>query len=450
MERNDIMIKATGERTIMDLCISELIKLKGDERNNVTTHGTIYNVRDMGDFAFVILRKVNGLIQCVYEKNGSEEEKELLQIENCVKVTGDLRDEPRAVNGFEIVVKDMKILSEPKEELPFSINKYKLNIALENEMSIRPIVLRNEQRRSIFKLQEGLVRAFREYLENKDFTEIFTPKIVASGAEGGANIFKLEYFGKKAYLAQSPQFYKQMMIPIYERVFEIAPVFRAEKHDTTRHLNEYVSVDFEMGFIESFYDVINMETGMIKYALNYLQENYGTYLKKLNVVLPEVKEIPCIKFKDAKEMVAKKYNRKIKDPYDLEPEEERLIGELFKEEYGSDFVFVTHYPVKKRPFYAMDDPENEKYTLSFDLLFRGLEVTTGGQRIHDYDTQVKKMIFKGLYPEDFESYLMLHKYGCPPHGGLGMGLERFLMRLIDEKNIRATSMFPRDTTRLVP
>ncbi len=450
MERNDIMIKATGERTIMDLCISELTKLKGDERNNVTTHGTIYNVRDMGDFAFVILRKVNGLIQCVYEKNGSEEEKELLQIENCVKVTGDLRDEPRAVNGFEIVVKDMKILSEPKEELPFSINKYKLNIALENEMSIRPIVLRNEQRRSIFKLQEGLVRAFREYLENKDFTEIFTPKIVASGAEGGANIFKLEYFGKKAYLAQSPQFYKQMMIPIYERVFEIAPVFRAEKHDTTRHLNEYVSVDFEMGFIESFYDVINMETGMIKYALNYLQENYGTYLKKLNVVLPEVKEIPCIKFKDAKEMVAKKYNRKIKDPYDLEPEEERLIGELFKEEYGSDFVFVTHYPVKKRPFYAMDDPENEKYTLSFDLLFRGLEVTTGGQRIHDYDTQVKKMIFKGLYPEDFESYLMLHKYGCPPHGGLGMGLERFLMRLIDEKNIRATSMFPRDTTRLVP
>lgn len=444
------MIKATGERTIMDLCISELVKLKGDDRKDVITHGTIYNVRDMGDFAFVILRKVNGLIQCVYEKNGSEEEKELLQIENCVKVTGDLRDEPRAVNGFEIVVKDMKILSEPKEELPFSINKYKLNIALENEMSIRPIVLRNEQRRSIFKLQEGLVRAFREYLENKDFTEIFTPKIVASGAEGGANIFKLEYFGKKAYLAQSPQFYKQMMIPIYERVFEIAPVFRAEKHDTTRHLNEYVSVDFEMGFIESFYDVINMETGMIKYAFNYLQENYRTYLKKLNVVLPEVKEIPCIKFKDAKEMVAKKYNRKIKDPYDLEPEEERLIGELFKEEYGSDFVFVTHYPVKKRPFYAMDDPENEKYTLSFDLLFRGLEVTTGGQRIHDYDTQVKKMIFKGLYPEDFESYLMLHKYGCPPHGGLGMGLERFLMRLIDEKNIRATSMFPRDTTRLVP
>lgn len=444
------MIRATGERTIKDLCLSELLALDESQRKSVITHGTIYNIRDMGDFAFVILRKVNGLIQCVYTKNGNEEEKELLKEENCVRVTGELRDEPRAVNGIEIAVEKMELLSKPAEETPLSISKRKLNIALENEIGIRPIVLRNEQKRSIFKLQEGLVRAFRLYLENNDFTEIFTPKIVAAGAEGGANIFKLEYFGKKAYLAQSPQFYKQMLIPVYERVFEIAPVFRAEKHDTTRHLNEYVSVDFEMGYINSFYDVINMETGMIKFAINYLDENYAAFLKKLNVELPKIDTIPCVKFRDAKEMVAAKYNRKIKDPYDLEPEEERLIGELFKEEYNSDFVFVTHYPVKKRPFYAMDDPEDPKYTLSFDLLFRGLEVTTGGQRIHKYDEQVKKMIFKGLYPEDFESYLMLHKYGCPPHGGLGMGLERFLMKLIDEKNIRATSMFPRDTVRLIP
>ncbi len=444
------MIRATGERTIKDLCLSELLVLDESQRKSVITHGTIYNIRDMGDFAFVILRKVNGLIQCVYNKNGSPEEKELLKEENCVRVTGELRDEPRAVNGIEIAVEKMELLSQPAEETPLSISKRKLNIALENEIGMRPVVLRNEQRRSIFKLQEGLVRAFRQYLENNDFTEIFTPKIVAAGAEGGANIFKLEYFGKKAYLAQSPQFYKQMLIPVYERVFEIAPVFRAEKHDTTRHLNEYISVDFEMGYINNFYDVINMETGMIKFALNYLKENYSTFLKKLNVELPKVDTIPCVKFRDAKEMVAAKYNRKIKDPYDLEPEEERLIGELFKEEYDSDFVFVTHYPVKKRPFYAMDDPEDTKYTLSFDLLFRGLEVTTGGQRIHNYDEQVKKMVFKGLYPEDFESYLMLHKYGCPPHGGLGMGLERFLMKLINEKNIRATSMFPRDTVRLIP
>lgn len=446
MKGDKFMIKANGERTITDLTITELMTAQG----SVTTHGVIYNVRDMGDFAFVILRKIGGLIQCVYEKNGSEEEKAMLKEESSIRVSGEIRKEERAVNGFEIVVEKIELLSSPADELPLSINKHRLNIALENELGLRPVVLRNEQRRNVFKLQQGLVSAFREYLSQQGFTEIMTPKIVASGAEGGANIFKLDYFGKKAYLAQSPQFYKQMLIPVYERVFEIGPVFRAEKHDTTRHLNEYIGVDFEMGFINSFYDIINMETGMIKYAMKYLSEQYADCLKKLGVTLPVVEDIPCVTFKEAKEMVAEKYNRKIKDPYDLEPEEERLIGELFKEEYNSDFVFVTHYPIKKRPFYAMDDPENEKYTLSFDLLFRGLEVTTGGQRIHDYDTQVKKMIFKGLYPEDFESYLMLHKYGCPPHGGLGMGLERFVMRLIDEKNIRATSMFPRDTSRLNP
>lgn len=444
------MVKATGERTIMDLSIKELKALSPEEKKSVTTHGTIYNVRDMGDFAFVIIRKIGGLVQCLYNKKITEEDRHLFQDENAIRVTGEVRDEERAVNGFEIVIDKMEVLSTPKEELPLSVSKRKLNIALENEIEIRPVTLRNEQRRSVFKLQEGIVRGFRRYLEDNGFTEIFSPKIIAAGAEGGANIFKLDYFGKKAYLAQSPQTYKQTLIPVYERVFEIAPVFRAEKHDTARHLNEYVSVDFEMGYINSFYDVINMETGMLKYCFEYLEENYALVLKKLGCELPKFDTIPCVKFRDAKEMVAKKYGRKIKDPYDLEPEEERLIGELFKEDYGSDFVFVTHYPVKKRPFYAMDDPEDPKYTLSFDLLFKGMEITTGGQRIHDYDEQVKKMIFKGLYPEDFESYLMLHKYGVPPHGGLGMGLERLVMKLLDEKNIRATSMFPRDTTRLNP
>ena len=444
------MVKATGERAIMDLSIEEIKALGPEEKKSIMTHGTIYNVRDMGDFAFVIIRKIGGLVQCVYNKNNTEEEKKILQEENAIRVTGEVRDEERAVNGFEILVNKIEVLSSPAEELPLSVSKRKLNIALENEIEIRPIILRNEQRRSVFKLQEGVVRGFRKYLEENGFTEIFSPKIIAAGAEGGANIFKLDYFGKKAYLAQSPQTYKQTLIPVYERVFEIAPVFRAEKHDTARHLNQYVSVDFEMGYINSFYDVINMETGMLKYCFKYLEENYSLVLKKLVCELPKIDTIPCVKFRDAKEMVAEKYGRKIKDPYDLEPEEERLIGELFKEDYGSDFVFVTHYPVKKRPFYAMDDPEDTKYTLSFDLLFKGLEITTGGQRIHDYDEQVKKMIFKGLYPEDFESYLMLHKYGVPPHGGLGMGLERFVMKLLDEKNIRATSMFPRDTTRLNP
>ena len=433
-----------------DLSLDELLALKGDERKNVTTHGMIYKVRDMGEFAFVILRKSTGLIQCVYNKKGTDEEKALLREENSIRVTGELRDEERANNGVELVISEAELLSTPLGELDFTLNRYKLNIAIENEIPIRPVVLRNEQRRSVFRLEAELVKAFRQYLDSQGFTEIFSPKIVAAGAEGGANIFKLEYFNKKAYLAQSPQFYKQMLIPVYERVYEIAPVFRAEKHNTTRHLNEYIGVDFEMGFINSFYDIINMETGMIKYAINYLKENCAELIKKTGTVLPEVDTIPCVKFKDAKEMVSKKYNRKIKDPFDLEPEEEKLIGELFKEEYNSDFVFVTDYPVKKRPFYAMDDPNDPKYTLSFDLLFRGLEVTTGGQRIHDYNTQVEKMKSKNLDPADFESYLMLHKNGCPPHGGLGMGLERFVMQLTGIDNIRLASMFPRDTLRLTP
>lgn len=444
------MIKVDGVSTSKDLEIKDLLSLDENKRKGVRVHGMIYNIRDMGDFAFVILRKRGGLLQCVYNKTGSDEEKELLKEENSVVVIGDVGDEPRAVNGIEIVISEINLLSSPAEELPFAINKRNLNISIENELPIRPITLRNERKRNIFRLQANIVQAFRTYLEKNEFTEIFSPKIVAAGAEGGANIFKLEYFGKKAYLAQSPQFYKQMLIPVYERVFEIAPVFRAEKHETVRHLNEYIGIDFEMGFIESFYDIINMETGMLKFTFEYLKENCGECLKKLNVELPVVNDIPCVKFKDAKEMIAAKYNRKIKDPYDLEPEEERLISQLFKEEYNSDFVFVTHYPIKKRPFYAMDDPENEKYTLSFDLLYNGTEITTGGQRIHDYQTQIDKMRSKDLNPEDFESYLMLHKHGCPPHGGLGMGLERFLMKLIDEKNIRAASMFPRDITRLNP
>jgi len=444
------MIKAIGDRTIKDLSIYELLKLNENEKENITTHGIIHSVRDMGDFAFIILRKANGLIQCVYNKKGSDREKFLLKDENAVRIKGSVKNEPRAVNGIEITIKDIELLSSPKKVLPFNISKRKLNIAIENEMPIRPIVLRNEQRRSVFKIQETIIKGFRNYLESNNFTEIFTPKIVAAGAEGGANIFKFEYFGKKAFLAQSPQFYKQMLIPVYERVFEIGPVFRAEKHNTVRHLNEYISADFEMGFINDFYDIINMETGMIKHTLKYIKENYGIYLKNLDTEITEIDSIPCIKFKEAKEMISEKYSRKIRDPYDLEPEEEKLIGKLFKEEYNSDFVFVTHYPSKKRPFYAMDDPENEKYTLSFDLLFKGMEITTGGQRIHDYDMQIKKMVSKGLNPDEFESYLMLHKHGCPPHGGLGIGIERFLMKLIGENNIRSASMFPRDTLRLNP
>ena len=269
-------------------------------------------------------------------------------------------------------------------------------------------------------------------------------------SRGGANLFKFSYFHKPAVLAQSPQFYKQMMVGVFDRVFETGPVFRAEKHNTKRHLNEYTSLDFEMGYIDSFEEIMAMETGFLQYAMNLLKTEYAKEVQILKLEIPDVSKIPAVRFDVAKELVSQKYNRKIRNPFDLEPEEEALIGQYFKEEYGSDFVFVTHYPSKKRPFYAMDDPEDARFTLSFDLLFKGLEITTGGQRIHDYNMLVQKIEDRGMTQEGMEQYLDTFKHGMPPHGGLGIGLERLTMQLIGEENVRETCLFPRDMNRLEP
>lgn len=413
-------------------------------------NGAVHNIRDMGEVAFVILRKSEGLVQCVYEEGATAFDLKALKEESAVEVTGIVALEERAPQGFEIRLREIKVLSEPAERMPLAINKWKMNTSLETKLALRPISLRNVRERAKFKIQEGIVRGFRDFLHDQGFTEVRTPKIVARGAEGGANVFKLDYFNKKAELGQSPQFYKQIMVGVYDRVFEAAPVFRAEKHNTTRHLNEYVSLDFEMGYIDSFEDIMAMETGFLKYTMELLSREYAKELKLLGVTLPAVDRIPQVRFDKAKELVAEKYNRKIRNPFDLEPEEEMLIGRYFKEEYDSDFVFVTHYPSKKRPFYAMEDPEDTRFTLSFDLLFKGLEITTGGQRIHDYQMILEKMEKRGMDPEDIKDYLMIFQYGMPPHGGLGIGLERLTMRLLDEQNVRETALFPRDVTRLEP
>ncbi len=416
----------------------------------IRMEGSVHTIRDMGDVAFVILRKSEGLVQCVFEEGKAAFDLALLKEESAIRVTGVVSEEGRAPHGFELRLREIEVLSQPAEVLPIAISKWKLNTSLETKLSLRPITLRNPMERAKFRIQEGIVRGFRDFLHLKEFTEIRTPKIVARGAEGGSNVFKLDYFNKKAELAQSPQFYKQTMVGVYDRVFEVAPVFRAEKHNTTRHLNEYTSMDFEMGYIDSFEEIMEMETGFLQYTFDLLKKEYAQELKMLKIDLPDVSNIPTVRFSDAKELVSEKYDRKIKNPYDLEPEEEVLIGRYFKEECGSDFVFVTHYPSKKRPFYAMDDPTDDRYTLSFDLLFRGLEITTGGQRIHNYQTILKKMEDRGMNPEDISSYLMIFQYGMPPHGGLGIGLERLTMRLLDEANVRETTLFPRDVTRLEP
>jgi nondiscriminating aspartyl-tRNA synthetase len=416
----------------------------------IRMEGSVHTIRDMGDVAFVIIRKSEGLVQCVFEEGKTEFDLSLLKEESAIRVTGVVSAEERAPHGFELRLTAIEVLSQPAEVLPIAISKWKLNTSLETKLALRPITLRNPMERAKFRIQEGIVRGFRDFLHLQKFTEIRTPKIVARGAEGGSNVFKLDYFNKKAELGQSPQFYKQTMVGVYDRVFEVAPVFRAEKHNTTRHINEYTSMDFEMGYIDSFEEIMEMETGMLQYTFDLLLKEYAPELKMLKIDLPDVSNIPTVRFDKAKELVSEKYNRKIRNPYDLEPEEEVLIGRYFKEECGSDFVFVTHYPSKKRPFYAMDDPTDERFTLSFDLLFRGLEITTGGQRIHDYDTIIKKMESRGMNPEDISTYLMIFRYGMPPHGGLGIGLERLTMRLLDEANIRETTLFPRDVTRLEP
>lgn len=440
-------VNGVKEKRVLD--IREV--LEGEyEGKEIRMNGAVHTIRHMGEVAFVILRKSRGLVQCVYEAGGTDFDIRDLKEESAVEVMGVVKAEERAPQGFEIRLKEIRVLSQPAEPLPLAVSKWKLNTSLETKLSLRPISLRNVRERAKFKIQEGIVRGFRDYLLSQGFTEIRTPKIVARGAEGGSNVFKLEYFNKKAELGQSPQFYKQTMVGVYDRVFEATPVFRAEKHNTTRHLNEYTSLDFEMGYIDSFRDVMDMETGMLQYVMRLLEQEYKKELDMLGVTLPEVGRIPAVRFDQAKELVSRKYDRKIRNPYDLEPEEELLIGRYFKEEYGSDFVFVTHYPSKKRPFYAMDDPEDPKFTLSFDLMFRGLEVTTGGQRIHDYREITDKMEKRGMDPEDIASYLMIFKYGMPPHGGLGIGLERLTMRLLDEQNVREASLFPRDVTRLEP
>ena len=429
--------------------IKELIETKPIGKE-VMLEGAIHSIRDMGGVYFIIIRTREGLFQTIVEEGCFIERAQPLKEEMTVEVTEILCEEERAPHGMELHLQQIVILSSPDEPMPIAISKWKLNTSLEAKLSTRSLTLRNIRERAKFKIQEGIVRGFRDFLFEQGFTEIHTPKIGAKGAEGGSNIFKLSYFHKQAVLAQSPQLYKQMMVGVFDRVFEVGPVFRAEKHNTKRHLNEYTGLDLEMGYIKNFTDIMEMETAFLQYTMRLLEKDYKKELELLKVTLPDVGKIPALSFEEAKKLVASEYHRSIKSPYDLEPEEEKLIGKYVKEQYGSDFVFITHYPSKKRPFYAMEDEEHKGYTLSFDLLYKGLEITTGGQRIHDYKELLNKIQQRGMETEGLEHYLATFQHGMPPHGGLGIGLERLTMQLLGEENVRETSLFPRDQKHLEP
>ncbi|MCI6692553.1 MAG: aspartate--tRNA(Asn) ligase [Clostridium sp.] len=412
----------------------------------IKVEGWVYRIRKLKEITFLILRDRSGLVQCVIENKSINTDN--INIESVVSVVGEVMISKNALNPFEILIEEINIISE-SEELPIEINKKDYNANLETTLNNRAISLRHEKVNSVFKIQNIIVQSFREFLIEKGFTEIFTPKIVSEGAEGGTQLFKIKYFEKTAYLAQSPQFYKQMMVGAgFERVFEVAHVYRAEEHNTSRHLNEYVSMDLEFGFIEDEYEIMNLEEELIKYILNSVEEKGKKYLELLNANLPRIHgSIPKIELKEAIKIIEAKYNKKGLEG-DLDPEGEKLICKYAKEELSCDFIFITNYPRKKRPMYTM--PLGEEGTRSFDLLFRGVEITTGGQRIHNYNMLINSMKEKGLNPNDYEGYTEIFKYGMPKHGGLAIGLERITAQLLNLNNIREATLIPRDRTRITP
>lgn len=412
----------------------------------VKVEGWIHRIRKLKSFSFIILRDRTGLVQCIC---GNELLKYELKSETVVSLLGKVVESKNDLQPFEIQISEIRVLNYVKDELPIEINKAELEINIDTMLNNRVLSLRHEKINAIFKIQNLIVESFREFLIKNDFTEIYTPKIVAEGAEGGTEVFQLEYFDTKAYLAQSPQFYKQMMVASgYERVFEVGHAYRAEQHKTARHLNEFISLDLEMGFIEDENDIMDLEENLLKYILERLLSKGEKYYKLLNIEPIKVPTtIPKIKLREAIEIL-KKYYEKDNLESDLDPEGERLLGAYAKEKYDSDFIFITHYPRTKRPMYTM--PCGEEETHSFDLLFRGMEITSGGQRIHIYDKLIENIKYKGLDPEKFESYTSTFKFGMPPHGGLAIGLERLISLFLGLNNVREATLFPRDRYRLTP
>ncbi len=418
----------------------------------VTIEGWVHKLRKLGAISFLVLRDRNGLVQAIIDAGAENDKLKELTTETVVAVTGKVVAEERAPHGAELHVEKVEIISPVTEDVPVNLNKKDLNVNLDTLFDYRPLTLRAPAQRAIFKVQGVILAAFREFLATESFTEINTPKIVEAGLEtGGAEMFEFKYFGKKAYLSQSPQMYKQIMVGVFERVFETSFIYRAEKHSTSRHLNEYLSMDLEMGFIESWTEIMDLEERLLAHVIKKLHDSCEKEFELLGATIPAVpKQIPRLKLSEVQEILEKEYKQKCIGEPDLEPAHERLICEYATEKLGSEFVFVTHYPVSKRPFYTMADPESPEETLSFDLLFRGVEITTGGQRLHLYEAYLEKMKKRKMNPADFADYLSVFKYGMPPHGGLALGCERLTAKMLGLDNAKEASMFPRDINRLTP
>jgi nondiscriminating aspartyl-tRNA synthetase len=420
---------------------------------HIRVMGWLHSWRQMGGIHFLVIRDGWGTIQAVAETEG--EVAPLIEsgatFESVIAVEGRVVKEAQAPGGAELHDLRIEVIAPVREALPVPLNKRKLTTGLSTLLDHAPITDRHPSRRAVLRLAAGVMSGFRRVLDERGFTEIATPKIVAAATESGANVFQLDYFGRPAYLAQSPQFYKQIMVGVFERVYEVGPVFRAEEHDTARHLNEYVSLDMEMGFIENHFTIMAVLRDVIAGILDTLHEQYEAELELLRVAMPIVPEyIPHIHFAEAQEWIYRTHGVDVRGEPDLSPQDERWLGQWAQQEYGSDFLYVTGYPMRKRPFYTYPDPERPEYSNSFDLLFRGAELVTGGQRLHRYEDYVAALEKAHLPTEAFAYYLEAFRYGMPPHGGFAIGSERLLMQLLGAANVRLTTTFPRDIMRLVP
>lgn len=429
------------------LLSSEALKLHGA---TVRLAGWVHNIRDFREVKFIILRDRGGLIQTVIDP-GAGINIEGVGKEFVVELEGKVVPEPRAKGGAEVHLTSVKVLARAHEP-PLEINRPQVlkKTHLDKILDHRPISVRALPIRSIFRVQAEIIRAFSEFLRSQQFTEFKSSKIVATGTEGGANLFEIEYFERKAYLAQSPQFYKQTMVGSgFERVFEVGPVYRAEKHETSRHVNEYTSLDFEMGFIHDEQDVIAMQIGLLRHICAEVSNNCVEELEILEARMPVIGDtIPQLTFKEAVRRVEESGHRL--PAGDLDPEGERRLCDWSKKEKGSEFVYVVGFPLAHRPMYTAFRDEDPTVSRSFDLLFRGLEITTGSQRIHDYDLLVAQMRKRGLNPDNYTGYLTIFKHGMPPHGGLAIGLERLTMQFLGLGNVKEATLFPRDRHRLEP
>ena len=417
--------------------------------SNVRLAGWVHRIRDLGGVRFLVVRDRSGMAQVVIP---GELDLGNIGCEWVVRVDGVARRDERAPGGCEVLADRIEVISpahEPPLEVfkPIQAAKHRLETLLDN----RAVSLRIPGVLDIFRVQAEILRAFRAFLNSEGFTEITTPKLVLAGAEGGAALFEVNYFERAAYLNQSPQFYKQIMVGSgLESVFEVGHAYRAEKSETSRHVTEFVSMDFEMGFIEGEGDIMQTLTALMRAIFQALCQRCAAELARRGVHLPEFEEIPQVSFPEAQRLLEEKSGKTEGLDGDLDTEGERLIGQWAERELGSELIFVTGYALEKRPAYTMPRTEVPTLSRSFDLLYRGVEIVTGGQRIHDYAQLVRSFEQRGFNPSDYEGYLAAFKHGMPPHGGMGMGLERLTMQALGLANVKEACLFPRDRYRLTP